>query len=84
MDRRPNADGPLDALRRAIGRLVREAPAGDARINLSTRVNRSVVINNGQPGSRQAAVSRQTAPVRQNGIDDKADVASSDVRDAGS
>jgi hypothetical protein len=83
MDRRPNADGPLEALRRAIERLVGEAPTGDARINLSTRVNRSVVMNNGQAGSRQAAVSRQTAPVRQDGFDE-ADVVSSDVRDAGS
>jgi hypothetical protein len=82
MDRRPNADGPLDALRRAIERLVREAPAGDARVNLSTRVNRSVVINSGQPGSRQAAVSRQTGPIRQDGTQ-KADVAPRDVRDAG-
>jgi hypothetical protein len=83
MDRRPNADGPLDVLKRAIGRLVREAPTGDARVNLSTRVNRSVVINSGQPGSRQAAVSRQIAPVRQDGSE-KADAASRDVRDAGS
>jgi hypothetical protein len=83
MDRRPNADGPLDALRRAIGRRVREAPAGHARINLSARVNRSVVINSGRPGSRQAAVSRQIAPVQQDGSE-KADVAARDVRDAGS
>jgi hypothetical protein len=83
MDRRPNADGPLDALKRAIGRLVRDAPAGDARINLSTRVNRSVVINTGQSGSRQAAASRQAAPIRQDGTQ-KTDVASRDVRDAGS
>jgi hypothetical protein len=82
MDRRPNADGPLNALRRAIERLVREAPAGDARVNLSTRVNRSVVINSGQPGSRQAAVSRQTGPIRQDGTQ-KTDVAPRDVRDAG-
>jgi hypothetical protein len=81
MDRRPKADRPFEALRRRIERLVRETPAGEARINLSTRLNRSVVINSRQSGSRQAAVSRQTSPIRQDGITvDAAD----DTRDAGS
>jgi hypothetical protein len=81
VDRRSNADRPFEVLRRRIERLVRNAPAGETRVNLSTRVNRSVVINNGQSRSRQAAVSRQTSPIRQDGTD--ADAANN-VRDAGS
>ena len=69
MDRRPKADRPFAALRRHIERLAREAPAGETRVNLSTRLNRSVVVNSGQSGSRQAAVSRQTSPIRQDGKD---------------
>jgi hypothetical protein len=81
MDRRSKADRPFEALRRHIERLVRDAPAGETRINLSARLNRSVVVNSGQPGSRQAAVSRQTSPIRQDGTPvDAAD----DIRDGGS
>jgi len=40
-----------------------------------------VVVNSGQPGSRQAALSRQTSPIRQDG---KTVDAADDVRDAGS
>jgi hypothetical protein len=82
MDRRPKADRPFEALRRRIERLVRDAPAGETRVNLSTRLNRSVVVNSGQPGSRQAAVSRQTSPIRQDGKDEVD--AAEDIRDAGS
>jgi hypothetical protein len=80
MDRRPKADRPLEALRRRIERLVRDAPARETRINLSTRLNRSVVVNSGQSDARQAAVSRQTSPIRQDG---KAVDAADDIRDAG-
>jgi hypothetical protein len=69
MDRRPKAGRPFEALRRRIERLAREAPAGETRVNLSARVNRSVVINSGQPGSTQAASSRQTVRIRQDGMD---------------
>jgi hypothetical protein len=82
MDRRPKTDRPFEALRRRIDRLVRDAPAGETRINLSTRLNRSVVITSGESGSRQAAVSRQTSPIRQDGED--AGAATNDVRDGGS
>jgi hypothetical protein len=81
MDRRPKADRPFEALRRRIDRLVREAPAGETRVNLSTRLNRSVVVNSGQSGSRQAAVSRQTSPIRQDVKDE--DDAASHARDGG-
>ena len=82
MDRRPKADRPFEALRRRIERLVHDAPAGETRVNLSARLNRSVVVNSGQSGSRQAAMSRQTSPIRQDGKEtvDAAD----EVRDAGS
>jgi hypothetical protein len=80
MDRRPKADRPLEALRRRIERLVRDAPVEETRVNLSTRLNRSVVVNSGQSGSRQAAVSRQTSPIRQDGKD--VDAPTNDVRDA--
>jgi hypothetical protein len=82
MDRRPQADRPFETLRRRIERFVRDAPAGETRVNLSTRLNRSVVVNGGQPGSRQAAVSRQTSPIRQDGKEDVD--AADDLRDAGS
>jgi hypothetical protein len=82
VDRRPKADRPFEALGRRIERLVRNAPAGETRVNLSTRLNRTVVVNSGQPGSRQAAVSRQTSPIRQDGKHDAQ--AADDVRDGGS
>jgi hypothetical protein len=82
MDRRPKADRPLEALRRRIERLVREAPVNETRVNLSTRLNRSVVVNSGQSGSRQAAVSRQTSPIRQDGKE--VDAATNDVADGDS
>jgi hypothetical protein len=82
MDRRPKADRPFEVLRRRVERLVRNAPAGETRVNLSTRLNRSVVVNSGQSGSRQAAVSRQTSPIRQDGKDDVG--AAEDIRDDGS
>jgi hypothetical protein len=82
MDRRPKADRLLEVLRHRIERLVRDAPAGETRVNLSARLNRSVVVNSGQSGSRQAAVSRQTSPIRQDGKETVD--AANDVRDAGS
>jgi hypothetical protein len=83
MDRRPKADPPFEALKRAIERLVPGAPAGQTRVNLSARVNRSVVVNSGQPGSRQAAVSRQATRIRQDGTEN-ADAATYDDGDPGS
>jgi hypothetical protein len=82
MDRRPKADRPLEVLRHRIERLVRDAPAGETRVNLSARLNRTVVVNSGQSGSRQAAVSRQTSPIRQDGKD--ADAVADDAHDDGS
>jgi hypothetical protein len=82
MNRRPKADRPFEVLRRRIERLVRNAPAEETRVNLSTRLNRSVVVNSGQPDSRQAAVSRQTSPIRQDGKETVD--AARDPRDGGS
>jgi hypothetical protein len=65
MDRRPDAGRSFAALGRRIERAIRDARAGHATVNLSTRVNRSVVINTGRRGAQQAATSRQNAPIRQ-------------------
>ncbi len=65
MDRRPHAGRPFEALRRRIERAVHEARTGDAAINLSSRVNRSVVVNTGRSGAQKAATSRQTVHIRQ-------------------
>jgi len=58
-------DRPFEALRRRIERAIHEARTGDAAINLSTRVNRSVVVNTGRSGAQQAATNRQTVAIRQ-------------------
>jgi hypothetical protein len=65
MDRRPDVGRSFAALRRHIEWAIREARTGDATVNLSARVNRSVVVNTGGGGSQQAATSRQSVRVRQ-------------------
>lgn len=55
-------------LKEAIRQVVRQAARdgrGASKVNVVSRVNRVVVTNVGESGSVHAAVSVQTAPVRQ-------------------